>query len=61
MEVSMDLYDGLGRQVSQVAPRMIDAGTANLQVDARSLVSGTYTCVVRAGGSSRAIPLVVRK
>jgi N-acetylneuraminic acid mutarotase len=61
MMVGVKVYDGLGRQVAVVAPRLLDAGSQRVEIDGGSLVSGSYTCVVRAGGASKAIQLVVRR
>ena len=48
-EVSVNLYDILGRQVAQLVQQKKEAGTYELQLDARSLSSGTYFVRMIAG------------
>jgi hypothetical protein len=48
-EVSIDLYDILGRRVAQFVQQRKEAGTHELQVDSRGLSSGVYFVRMTAG------------
>lgn len=44
--VDIQLYDGLGRAVGEVASGNFEAGPAGVEIDTQFLVPGTYTCVL---------------
>ncbi|MEJ7660729.1 MAG: T9SS type A sorting domain-containing protein [Hymenobacter sp.] len=58
--VQLLLLDSLGREVRRVVDgRVLGRGPQRVPVDATGLAPGTYHCVVREGGRSSALLLLV--
>lgn len=60
-DVSLKVYDLLGRQVASVHNRMLDAGEHNVSFDASALRSGVYVYRLDAEGKSMSRRMVVMK
>ncbi len=58
-EVSIRVYDMLGRQVGQLASGRQDAGTYTVRLDAGALATGSYVVRMNAGTFSEALRLQV--
>lgn len=58
-EVSVVLYDLLGREVGTAHEGLLPAGTHPIQLDARTLRAGTYLVHVSAAGRSETQPLTI--
>lgn len=60
-EVSLTVYDALGRQVTSVVEGYRSAGTHHVGFDATGLPSGTYLAVLRHGGSTASIRMTLAR
>ena len=58
-DVSVVLYDLLGREVGTAREGLLPAGTHPIQLDARTLRAGTYLVHVSAAGRSETQPLTI--
>ena len=59
--VSVVMYDALGRRVTELLQETMDAGFYSIPWNAGALSSGTYYCVVRAGGKNAVRSLLLLK
>ena len=57
--VTMKIYDMLGRDVQTVLRAALEAGQHDIQLDAVHLASGVYFCHLEAGPFSRFMKMVV--
>lgn len=57
--VAIEVLDAVGRRVVSPAPRLREAGTHRVRVDARELAPGAYVVRVEAGGATRRRRLTV--
>ncbi len=60
-EVTLTVYDLLGREIKVIASGVQAAGTHEETFDASSLPSGTYLCRMQANGFTRVVKMVLMK
>lgn len=60
-QVTLEVYDVLGRQVAQLVNETLTAGTHEVAFDARSLPSGLYVYRLTAGSKSTARTMMLMK
>jgi hypothetical protein len=61
-EVTISIYDGLGREVDRLLDRVArPVGTSEVTVSTAELSSGVYTLVLEAGGRRRSLSMMVVK
>jgi hypothetical protein len=60
-DVSLRLYDVVGREVAILADGRREGGRHEVPFDTGRLASGTYYCVLRAGNAVQSRPLVLAR
>lgn len=59
--VSLKVYNQLGREVSTIAAKMMEAGDKQIAFDAGNLPAGTYYCALQAGSYTETRKLIIVK
>jgi photosystem II stability/assembly factor-like uncharacterized protein len=60
-DVTLKLYDILGREVTTLLDKRVDGGSHSVEWDAINVSSGMYFCRLRAGNRTSTIKVVVNK
>jgi hypothetical protein len=60
-KLTLDLFDSFGRKIMVLADEEIQAGIYEKNLDASSLASGVYICVLRTGNSTDTRKIVITK